>query len=240
MFAIYWVYYLLGLIMLPGIILGIWAEIKVYTNFNEYNKIETKTGRKAKDVARYMLDGAGYTETQITSIKGELTDNYNPQTDTVSLSSSVYNQNSIAAIGVCAHEIGHVFQHKEKYSPIRIRNALVPVINFTGFFIWPLLFVGLIMELFYVGTTADVFLYIGVGLYALNVIFCLITLPIELNASKRAYKMLAATSEMDEDELMGVKKVLNSAALTYVASLVTSILSLLRLVMLIFFVRDRN
>lgn len=238
MFSIYWIYYLLGFIMLPGIILGIWAQIKVYTNFNEFSKIETKTGRTAKEVARYMLDGAGYMETQIQPIKGELTDNYNPQNDTVSLSSSVYNLNSVAAIGVCAHEIGHVFQHKEKYVPIKIRNFLVPVMNFTSYFIWPLIFIGIIMEIFYVGTAADVFLYIGVGLYALNVVFCLITLPIELNASKRAYKMLKSTNEMDEEELNGVKQVLNSAALTYVAALITSALSLIRLVTLIFFVRN--
>ncbi len=240
MFYIYWVYYLLGFIMLPGIILGIWAQIRVYTTFNEYNAIDTKSGNKAKDVARYMLDGAGYTDTKIQPINGELTDNYNPETDTVSLSSSVYDRNSIAAVGVAAHEIGHVFQHKEKYVPIKMRNALVPILNISGYLMWPLIFVGLIMELFYVGMAADIFLYIGVGIYALNVLFCLITLPVELNASKRAYKMLVTTNELDNEEAAGVKKVLNAAALTYVAALVTSMLSLLRLVLLIFSVRRDN
>ncbi len=241
MFTIYWIYYLLGFIMLPGIILGIWAQIKVYTTFNEYNLIETKSQNKAKDVARYMLDGAGYSSTKIQKIKGELTDNYNPKTDTVSLSQSVYEKSSIAAVGVTAHEIGHVFQHKKNYAPIRLRNALVPVLNISGYFMWPLIFIGLIMELFYVGLAADIFLYIGVGIYALDTLFCLITLPVELNASNRAYKMLLTTNELDKEEAAGVKKVLNAAALTYVAALVTSMLSLLRLLLLIFAVRgDRN
>ena len=234
MFAIYWMYYLLGFIMIPGIILGIYAQTKVYSTFNEFNRVETKTGRKAKDVARYMLDGAGYSDVAIKPIRGELTDNFDPRNNTVSLSETVYENRSISAIGVACHEIGHVFQHKEKYAPIKARNALVPVINFMGYLAWPLIIIGIIMEIFYFGTSADIMLYIGVGVYGLNVLFCLITLPIELNASKRAYKMLIATGEMDEQEAAGVKKVLNAAALTYVAALITSILSLIRILLLIF------
>ena len=240
MFAVYWTYYLLGFIMLPGIILGIYAQCKVYSTFNEFDRVETKTGRKAKDVARYMLDGAGYTDTKIKPIRGELTDNFDPRNNTVSLSESVYEKQSISAIGVACHEIGHVFQHKEKYAPIKMRNALVPVMNFLGYLVWPMIIVGIIMELFYLGTSADVVLYLGVGIYGLNVIFCLITLPIELNASKRAYKMLLVTGEMDEQEAAGVKKVLSAAALTYVAALVTSVLSLLRLLLFAFAFRRND
>ncbi len=240
MFAIYWTYYILGFVMIPGIILGIYAQTKVYTTFNEFDRINTKTGRKAHEVARYMLDGAGMSDTQIKHIRGELTDNYDPRNNTVSLSESVYNKQSISAIGVAAHEIGHVFQHKEKYLPIKVRNFLVPVINFLGYFAWPLIFIGIIMEIAYLGTSADVLLYIGIGIYGLNILFCLITLPIELNASKRAYRMLIDTNELDEQEAEGVKKVLNAAALTYVAALVTSILSLLRLVLLIFSFRRND
>lgn len=233
----YYLYYILGIVMLPGIILGIWAQIKVQSTFNEYNKITTKSGKDAKHVARFMLDCAGYVETEIKPIMGELTDNYNPKTNTVSLSESVYNQNSISSVGVAAHEIGHVFQHKQNYGPIKLRNTLVPVINFCGYLVWPLIIVGLILELFYYATLADVLIYIGVGIYSLNIVFCLITLPIELNASKRAYNMLVSSGEMDLEEARGVKKVLNAAAWTYVAALITSILSLLRLLLFIFSMR---
>ena len=241
MFWAYYIYYILGIVMLPGIVLGIWAQCKVSATFNEYNKIETKHGKKANEVARFMLDNAGCINTKIKPIKGELTDNYNPTEDTVSLSQSVYNNNTVAAVGVTAHEIGHVFQHKENYKPIKLRNALVPVINIAGFLAWPLIIIGLILEILYFGTMADVLIYIGIAVYGLNIIFCLITLPIELNASKRAYNMLIASAEMDEEEAKGVKKVLNAAAWTYVAALLTSILSLIRLLLFIFTMRgNRN
>jgi len=236
----YIIYYILGIVMIPGIILGIWAQTKVYTTFNKYNNIQTKSGKDSQLFARNMLDSSGYTDIEITSIRGELTDNFNPKTNTVSLSQSVYNNNSIASIGVAAHEIGHVMQHKQKYAPIKIRNFLVPVMNISNFIMWPLLIIGLILEMFYYATFADVLIYISVGIYALNTIFCLITLPIELNASKRAHKMLLATGEMDSEEIVGVKKVLSAASWTYVAALVTSILSLLRLLLFIFTIRGRD
>ena len=229
---------MLGIVMIPGLILGIWAQSKVYSTFNQYNTVQTKHGKTASEVARFMLDSGGCVDTQIQQIRGNLTDNFNPKTNTVSLSESVYNQSSIASIGVTAHEIGHVFQHKQGYTPIKIRNALVPIMNISGLIMWPLIIIGLIMEMFYYATLADWFIYIGLGIYALNIIFCLITLPIELNASKRAEKMLLATGEMDQEEVKGVKKVLNAAAWTYVAALVTSVLSLLRLVLFIFMMRS--
>ncbi len=237
MFSLYYLYYILGIILIPGIILGIVAQTKVYTTFNEYNKIPTQSGRTAKDVARHMLDGAGYGDTEIKQINGELTDNFNPSTNTVSLSKSTYNQNSVAAIGVAAHEIGHVFQHKQGYAPIKVRNLLVPIINFSGFFVWPLIFIGLILEVSYSLVAADVLIYIGIGLYALNTLFCLVTLPVEKNASKKAYDMLVSTGELSEEEARGVKKVLNAAALTYVAALITSALSLIRLLIFVFTLR---
>lgn len=236
----FYIYYILGAVMLPGIALGIWAQTKVATTFNEYNKIETKHGVTSNQVARYMLDAGGCVDTKVAFTKGELTDNYNPTTNTVSLSESVYGKATIGAIGVTAHEIGHVFQHRQKYGPIVARNILVPVVNFTGFFVWPLIIVGLLLEMFYYTIGADILIYIGIGLYALNTIFCLITLPIELNASKRAYEMLVKTGEMDLQEGEGVKKVLNAAAWTYVAGLVTSILSLLRLILFVFAMRRKD
>lgn len=236
----YWTYYILGIVMIPGIILGIWAQTKVHSAFNEYNKVETKHGKTARQVARYMLDGAGAIETKIQAINGELTDNYNPKTDTVSLSKTVYNQSTISAIGVTAHEIGHVLQHKQGYTPIKARNVLVPIMNISSLFSWPLIVIGLILEISAYATTAIWLIYIGVGIYALNILFCLITLPIEINASKRAKKMLLATGEMDTEEVKGVEKVLNAAAWTYVAALITSVLSLIRLLLFIFMMRGRR
>lgn len=226
--------------MLPGIIMGIWAQTKVYTTFNEYSKIDTKHGKSAKEVARFMLDGGGCIDTKIQQINGELTDNFNPKTNTVSLSSAVYDQCTISAVGVAAHEIGHVFQHKEKYAPIKMRNALVPVMNVLGYFVWPLILIGLILEISYSIVAADILIYIAIGIYALNTVFCLITLPVELNASKRAYKMLVATGEMDQEEANQMKKVLDAAALTYVAALITSVLSLLRLILFVLSIRRRD
>lgn len=240
MFAAYWLYYLLGIIMIPGIIMGIWAQVKVVSTFNEFSKIQTKSGRSAKDVARTMLDGGGCQDTKIRSIRGELTDNFNPENNTVSLSESVYNQSTVAAVGVAAHEIGHVFQHKSKYTPIQVRKALVPIVNISSMLVWPLIMIGLIMELSYQATQAMWLIYVGVGLFALSTIFSLVTLPVELNASKRAYKMLTATGEMDKEEAHGVKKVLNAAAWTYVAGLITSILSLVRLIVFIFMARGNR
>lgn len=237
----YLVYYILGFVMLPGIILGIWAQFKVHSTFEKYNSIPTKKGRSAKEVARIMLNGGGCTDTEIKEIRGELTDNYNPKNNTVSLSESVANQNTVSAIGVAAHEIGHVFQHKQNYVPVKIRGALVPVLNVSSYFMWPLIILGLIFEIAYYSTWATALIYIGVGIYALNTIFCLVTLPVEMNASKRAYKMLVGTNEMTVEEANSAKEVLDAAALTYVAALITSILSFLRVLLFIFAMRgDRN
>lgn len=236
----YLIYYVLGIVMIPGIILGIYAQARVFTTFNKFNTTQTESGKTAKEVVQKMLNGAGYTTTSIKEIRGELTDNYNPKTDTISLSESVANQNSISAIGVAAHEVGHVFQHKQKYAPLKVRSAMVPVLNISSFFMWPLIIIGLIMEMIAVSTMSSVLIYIGVGIYALNTLFCLITLPVELNASKKAYKMLLGTNEMTQEEANNAKKVLNAAAWTYVAALITSILSLIRVLLFIFAMRGRD
>lgn len=241
MFGVYTLYWILGIVMIPGLILGIWAQTKVYTTFNQFNQVQTKHGLTSKGVARYMLDGAGYSDVKIDHIRGELTDNFNPTTNTISLSDSVYEQSTIAAVGVTAHEIGHVMQHKTGYGLIKLRNVLVPLINLVGYLVWPLILIGLILEVIYANTAANWLVYLGLALYSLNIIFCLITLPIELNASKRAYKMLLATGEMDVEEANQAKQVLSAAAWTYVAALLTSVLSLIRLVLLVFAVRgDRR
>lgn len=234
--SIYFTYYILGIVMIPGLILGAIASYRVQKTFNKY-KTESSRGRSACDVARKMLNDAGCTETRIAKINGHLTDNYNPQSDVVSLSQSTHDSTSISAIGVACHEAGHVLQHKQNYVPVKIRSALVPVLNVCNYLTWPLLVVGLVAEITYYATWAKWLIYIAVGIYALETIFTLVTLPVELNASKRAYNTLIETNELTEDEAKKVKKVLNAAALTYVAALITSILSLLRVVLLIFATR---
>lgn len=233
----YLLYYILGIVMIPGIILGIVAQTKVHTTFNQYSVVQTQRGNSAKSVAMKMLNGGGCESTKVVEIGGDLTDNYNPKTDIVSLSRPVANQCSISAIGVAAHEVGHVFQHKQNYTPIKIRSALVPVLNISSFLMWPLIILGLVFEVLYAATWCSALIYIGLGIYALNTIFSLITLPVELNASKRAYKMLIETNELTLEEGKQAKKVLNAAALTYVAALVTSVLSLLRVLLFIFSIR---
>lgn len=226
--------------MIPGIILGIVAQFKVKSTFEKFNSEPSARRRKAKDVARILLDGGDCRETKIARISGNLTDNYNPKTNTVSLSDGVADNDSLSAIGVAAHEVGHVFQHKQNYKPLKVRQSLVPVLNFSGYISWPLILVGILCESFFYATWSLFLIYIGVAIYAINTIFCLVTLPVELNASKRAYNMLISTNEMDIEEAKKAKKVLNAAALTYVAALVTSILSLLRVLLMVLSLRNNN
>ena len=235
--SFYTLYYILGLVMIPGIILGLIASSKVTKTFNKYSNTASKRGRRACDVARSMLNEGNCTETRIQKIQGNLTDNYNPKTDVVSLSSSTHDSNSISAIGVACHEVGHVLQHKQGYFPVKIRSALVPVLNFSSTLTWPLLLVGLIAEISYHATWAQWLIYVALGIYALDTIFSLVTLPIELNASKRAYRSLIETNELTPEEAAKAKQVLNAAALTYIAALITSILSLVRVLLLVLSVR---
>lgn len=226
-------YYLLGIILLPGIIMSIWAQAKVVNNFNKYNDLPSSNGLPANELARKLLDGAGLTNVKITSCKGSLTDHFNPKTNTVALSESVYDKSSISALGVMAHELGHVLQYKDKYFLIRLKSFLVPVINIFNFFMWPLVIIGVIIEAVSYTSVGYIFIIIGIAIFGLSTLLSLITLPIELNASKRAYTLLVKTGILTETEGEGVKKVLNSAALTYLAGLITSILSLLRFVIYI-------
>ena len=233
-------YYLLGIILVPGLILSIWAQTKVTNNFNKYNDLPSSNGLSANELARKLLDGAGLSNVNITSCKGNLTDHFNPKTNTVALSEAVYGRSSISALGVMAHELGHVLQYKDKYFWIRLKSFLVPIINIFNFFMWPLVIIGIIIEAVSYTKVGYIFIIIGICIFALSTLISLITLPIELNASKRAYTLLVKTNILTEEEGEGVKKVLNAAALTYVAGLVTSILSLLRFVIYIAAITRRD
>lgn len=233
-------YYLLGIILLPGIIMSIWAQAKVTSNFNKYNNIPSSRDIPANQLARKLLDGAGLKDVKITSCKGSLTDHFNPKSNTVALSETVYNSTSVASLGVMAHELGHVLQYKDKYFWIRVKSFLVPFINFINVFMWPLVIVGVIIEALTYTSIGGIFIIVGICIFGLSTLLSLITLPIELNASKRAYTLLVKTEILTEEEGEGVKKVLNSAALTYLAGLVTSILSLLRFVLYILAITKKD
>ena len=236
----YLTYYLLGIILLPGIIFAIYAQSKVNTNFNKYKEINYSQTKPVYQKARFFLDAMGAYDVKVTHTSGHLTDHYNPKTQTVALSDEVYNSTSIASLGIACHEIGHVLQHKQGYKLLKLRNFLIPIINIGSFLMWPLVILGLLLEFTSYFYTGQVLIIIGIVIFGLSVLFSALTLPIEKDASKRAYKMLVETGELTQEEGEGVKAVLNAAALTYVASLVVSILSFLRFVLAIFLSRKRD
>ena len=179
------------------------------------------------DAARRLLNSQGIYDVTVRAVAGELTDHYDPRTRTVNLSQPVYGATSISAIGVAAHECGHAMQHNEGYAPLRFRSALVPVANFGSAISWPMILIGVM-----IGGLGSPLVEIGILLFSLAVLFQLVTLPVEFNASARAVRLLDSQGILVGDEVSGTRKVLSAAALTYVAAAATSILQLLRLVIL--------
>lgn len=208
-----------------GVIICAIASANVKSTFNKFNRYRNARGATAQDVAINILHNAGIYDVRVERIRGNLTDHYSPKEKVLRLSDSVYNSTSIGAIGVAAHECGHAIQHQEGYFPIRLRALSVPIANIGSLFYWPLILIGLLLGYMELAQ-------VGVLLFSFVVAFQLITLPVEFNASKRALNILSATGTLTADELTGAKKVLNSATLTYVAALFSSILQLLRLLLL--------
>ena len=213
-------------ILLPAILLGLYAQFKVKSTYSKYSKVNNSRGWTASQVARKILDDNGLYNVQIVHIRGSLTDNFNPKTMTVSLSDTVYSSSSVAAIGVAAHECGHAVQHAEQYLPIKIRSALVPVTNFGSSIGFIVLAAGLIFSNYSIAM-------FGVLLYSLMAVFQLVTLPVEYNASSRALKTLEQSLILDDEEVGMAKKVLSAAALTYVAALVSTLATILRLLLIV-------
>lgn len=236
----YWTYWLLGFILVPGILLSIWAQYKVSSAFSKYSRIRGAKNITSNELVEKMLSDNGCYGVSVQKTSGHLTDNFNPKTSVISLSDGVYGNSSLAAVGVAAHEAGHALQYASGYVPIKLRSALVPVLNMASGLMWPLVLIGSLMTfVFGNGAIGDIILYVGVGIFALAVLFQLVTLPVEFNASRRAYKCMISTNALSVEEAKQAKKVLNAAALTYVAGLLTAILSLLRLLLLIF-IRNRR
>ena len=236
----YWDYYIMGIILIPGLIIATIAQAKVSTNFNKYSKVLSKKGLTACQVARLILDSAGLTSVQIEKINGNLTDNYDPKREVISLSQGVYDSTSVASIGVATHEVGHALQYATNYKPIKIRMFLVHACNISSTLLWPLVVIGLILNLGLGSVAGTVCLWCGIVLFGLSVLFNLITLPVEYNASNRAKSILINAEILDDEEMVGVNKVLNSAALTYVAALIVSMLNLARFLLVFLSKNNRD
>lgn len=221
MFFYDWTY----LLIIPGLILGIWAQSKVKSTYAEYSRVSTRLGRSAATVVDDLLRRNGNNKVRIGRVSGELTDHYNPGNETLNLSDGVFASNSVAALGIAAHEAGHAMQKHDGYAPLKLRTAIVPAVNVCSGLSTPLFFLGLLMSW-------EPLLTLGIILFAASTVFALVTLPVEFNASNRAVAMLTEGGYVNGEEERGVRKVLQAAALTYVASAVTSLLSLLRLVII--------
>lgn len=206
--------------MLPALIISIYAQFKVKSAFEKYRRISASKGATAAEVAQSILSNFGLHSVKIERVSGSLTDHYDPRTNVVRLSDTVYDSSSISAIGVAAHEVGHAIQHSVGYFPIKIRTAIIPVCNF-GSGVSPfLLLFGLIFNI-------PALYFAGIIAFSLVALFQLVTLPVEFNASNRAITILSQDGILSDEELKGTKKVLGAAALTYVAALLTSLLQIL-------------
>jgi Zn-dependent membrane protease YugP len=206
-------------------LLAFWAQTKVKGAFARYSAVHARRGLRACDVARMLLDRDGLQNVPVQRVPGQLSDHYDPRNKTLSLSDSVYNSTSIAAIGVAAHEVGHAVQDKVSYAPLRIRNAIVPAVNIGSGLAFPLFFIGLLFR-------SPGMMDLGILFFLGVIVFHLVTLPTEFDASARALRTLSDTQVLAADELGGARAVLNAAALTYVAATVMAAAQLVRLLVL--------
>lgn len=213
------------IVLIPAIILSIYAQIKVKTTFAKYQKVPSSRQITGAQTAKMILQREALSHIPINEHKGMLSDNYNPLKKELNLSPEVYNGTSLSSIGVAAHEAGHAVQHARAYWPLNIRTGFYPAANIGSKLAFPLILIGLFMA-------APMFLKIGIILFTLSVVFTVITLPVEFNASKRALALLTQNGIVTTEEMKGCKKVLNAAALTYVAAAIVAVLQLIRLLLI--------
>ena len=214
------------LIVLPAVILAMWASANVNSTFKKYSKVPSSSGYTGMDAARRILDANGLTNIRIEHVWGNLTDHYDPKAGVIRLSDAVYANNSAAAIGVAAHEAGHAVQHAEKYAPLVIRNAIIPICSIGSNLAMPLIILGLVLDMFGL-------CYIGILAFGLATLFQLITLPVEFNASRRALAALESSGRFSDTDLKNAGKTLRAAALTYVAALAVALANLLRIIVIV-------
>ena len=220
------------LLLIPALLLSLWAQMRVRSTFERFSQVQARGGVTGAQVARMLLDRFGLSSVPVNHVQGNLSDHYDPRDRTLSLSDSVYSSSSIAAIGVAAHEVGHAIQHSEGYAPLMFRNRVAPVVGLVSNMAIPLFFIGLLMR-------GQFLMNLGIVLFLGAVVFHLVTLPVEYNASSRAITILNGTGALAPDELNGAKSVLDAAAWTYVAAALMSVLQLVRLLVLMSSSRDR-
>lgn len=213
------------MLLIPALLFSLWAQLRVKSTFARYSEIGARRGVTADHVSRALLDRFGLQNVRVERIAGNLTDHYDPSNKVLRLSDATAGNNSIAAIGVAAHEVGHAIQDRDGYAFLRVRNAIVPAVNLGSTLSMPLFIIGLIMGSLNL-------LNIGILLFCGVLVFHMITLPVEFDASARALRLLSDTGLLAQDEIGGAKAVLNAAALTYVAALVMTVLQLVRLLAL--------
>lgn len=224
----YYYWDLTYILVVIGAVICMIASARVKGTFNKYSQLRSMSGMNGAQVAQRVLQAAGIYDVQVRHVSGSLTDHYDPRTKTVNLSDPVYNATSVAALGVAAHECGHAIQHAKSYAPLSIRSALVPIANFGSMLAWPVILIGL----FFNTRSSGLIIDIGILLFSAAVLFQLVTLPVEFDASRRALVMLRTQGILADDELKYTRRVLKSAALTYVASAAAAILQLLRIILI--------
>ena len=217
--------------VMPAVLFAMWASHLVNSTYAKYSQQFNSRGLTAEQAARFVLDRNGLQNVRIERISGNLTDHFDPQTNIVRLSDSVYGSTSSAAIGVACHEVGHAIQHAVNYAPIRIRTAIVPITNLGAQLSMPLIIGGLLLSSF--SSKLIILAYLGIVCFGLSTVFQLVTLPTEFDASRRALKSIEEGNLLLDDELKGAKKVLTAAALTYVAALAVSAMQLLRFLVIV-------
>ena len=214
--------------VIVGVIICLLASAKMRSTFQKYARVRSHSGMTGREAAEEVLRQAGIYDVRVERVAGNLTDHYDTRTKVLRLSDATYGSNSIAAVGVAAHECGHAIQHAQGYVPLKIRGSLVPVANLGSTLAWPLILLGLL----FTGESSVMFLNLGVLAFSLAVLFQIVTLPVEFNASNRAIRILGSSGIMYPEEVKDTKKVLSAAALTYVAGAAAAILQLLRIVLL--------
>ena len=216
------------MLVILGVIICMMASAKMNSTFNKYSRVRNHSGMTGREAAEEILRRAGIYDVRVEHISGNLTDHYDPRSKVLRLSDATYNSTSVAAMGVAAHECGHAVQHETGYVPLKIRGALVPIANFGSTIAWPLIIIGL----FFNSRSSALFLNLGILAFSLAVLFQIVTLPVEFNASNRAIRVLGSSGMLYEDEVKTTRKVLTAAALTYVAGAASAILQLLRIILL--------
>ncbi len=211
--------------VMPALIFAMYAQSKVNTTFNKFRNVANRRGYTGAEIARRILDMNGLNHIIIERVAGNLTDHFDPKARVIRLSDSTYSSTSVAAIGVAAHEVGHAIQHSQGYIPIKVRNTIVPVVQIASYAAWPLAIIGILVS-------SQSLTNFGIILFGAVVLFQLVTLPVEFNASNRAIRTLDENAILDDDELKASRKVLSAAAMTYVASAAVAIGNLLRLLVL--------